>query len=43
VAAAVSGSSDGFVFNGSPIEVAQRIAMGVVVLTLRRREEPSMA
>ena len=43
VAAAVRGLSDGSARSASPIAVAHRIAIGVVVLTLSRRELPSPA
>ena len=43
VAAAVRGSSAGSARSASPIAVAHRIAIGVVVLTLSRRELPRTA
>jgi hypothetical protein len=43
VAAAVSGSSPGLLRSASPMAVAQRMAIGVVVLTESRREEPRAA
>ena len=43
VAAAVRGLSDGCPRIASPISVAHGIAIGVVVLTLSRRELPSPA
>ena len=43
MAATVRGSSPWFAWSASPIAVAQRIAMGVVVLTLSRGEVPRTA
>ncbi len=43
VAAAVRGSSPGSARSASPIAVAHRIAIGVVVLTLSRRDVPRTA